>query len=353
MWGDFTDHQGTQTRSAASLTKVATTIAVLTEFEPDYRFTTEIYGVGQAINGTWQGDLIINSEGNPMMVWEEGFALAHGLEDLGIKRIEGNLIVVGNLFMNYQSDPQVAGNLLKQSFNSNNWPPQASQVYGVMASKLPKPQLAITGQVKLSDQLPANSKLLLSHKSLKLQEIIRQMNIHSNNKIAEMLADRVGGGPAVAQTAATLTQVPPGEIKLINGSGLGVDNRISPRAACGMFLALEKQLQPYNLTVGDLFPVGNKDRNVGTMEDRRIPPGVAIKTGTLREVSALAGLIPDQERGSVCFAIINGGSGKIPYLRGQQDNFLQNLTQNWTIEDAFLDGVPSEQLGDRDRLTLF
>jgi D-alanyl-D-alanine carboxypeptidase/D-alanyl-D-alanine-endopeptidase (penicillin-binding protein 4) len=247
----------------------------------------------------------------------------------------------------------VTGNLLKQSFNSNNWPPQASQVYGAMGIKLPKPQVAITGQVKLSDQLPADGKLLLSHKSLKLQEIIRQMNIHSNNKIAEMLAYRVGGGPAVAQTAAKLTQVPLGEIKLINGSGLGVDNRISPRAACGMFLALEKQLQPYNLTVGDLFPVGNKDRNVGTMEDRRIPQGVAIKTGTLREVSALAGLIPDQERGSVCFAIINGGSGKIPYLRGQQDNFLQNLTQNWTIEDAFLDGAPTEQLGDRDRITLF
>ena len=54
----------------------------------------------------------------------------------------------------------------------------------------------------------------------------------------------------------------------------------------------------------DFFPVAGRDRT-GTMVDRNIPYGITVKTGTLWEVSALAGMIPTAERGPIWFAIIN------------------------------------------------
>jgi len=45
-------------------------------------------------------------------------------------------------------------------------------------------------------------------------------------------------------------------------------------------------------------------------------------------VSALAGVMPTQERDRVWFAIINGGNN-IWEFRQQQDQLLDQLTQNW------------------------
>jgi D-alanyl-D-alanine carboxypeptidase/D-alanyl-D-alanine-endopeptidase (penicillin-binding protein 4) len=155
------------------------------------------------------------------------------------------------------------------------------------------------------------------------------MNIYSNNHIAQMLADYVGGAEFVEQTATKLAQIESGEIKLINGSGLGVDNRISPRAVCSMYLALENKLEGSPINLGDLFPVAGVD-NKGTIEYRSLPNGVLMKTGTLAQVSALAGVIPTVDRGQVCFAIINQG-GAIESLRSQQDKLMQELANHWQL----------------------
>jgi D-alanyl-D-alanine carboxypeptidase/D-alanyl-D-alanine-endopeptidase (penicillin-binding protein 4) len=53
-----------------------------------------------------------------------------------------------------------------------------------------------------------------------------------------------------------------------------------------------------------------------------------VKTGTLNEVSALAGVLPTRDRGLVWFALINRGTD-IEDLRRQQDRLLQLLTQQW------------------------
>ena len=134
--------------------------------------------------------------------------------------------------------------------------------------------------------------------------------------------------------------MPPAEIQLINGSGLGVENRVSPRAAVAMLGAIQRSLQSEQLTVADLFPVAGRDRK-GTLYARGIPAGSAVKTGTLRDVSALAGVMPTRDRGLVWFAIINRGSN-VPKLRKQQDQLLQNSLQQWgTAIDLPEDITPS------------
>jgi D-alanyl-D-alanine carboxypeptidase/D-alanyl-D-alanine-endopeptidase (penicillin-binding protein 4) len=173
------------------------------------------------------------------------------------------------------------------------------------------------------------------------------MNVYSNNKIAEILAKKIGGGQKVAEITAELAKVSPREIQLINGSGLGVDNRISPRASCKMLMALSQQLEGKNISIADLFPVSNFGRQ-GTIEDRNIPSGLAVKTGTLATVSALAGVFPTQQRGNVCFAIINYGNN-IEKMRQKQDILLQNLAQHWQIESLKPLSENSSYFGDPER----
>ena len=156
------------------------------------------------------------------------------------------------------------------------------------------------------------------------------MNVYSNNYIAESLTQKMGGGKKVAQITAQVAKVPPEEILLINGSGLGVDNRISPRAASAMFMALDEMLKESPINLGDLFPVAGVDVT-GTIEDRLIPDGIAGKTGTLAVVSAYSGAMETVEREKVYFAIINYGNG-IPRMRRNQDILLKKLEQHWQLQ---------------------
>ncbi|MCY7277123.1 MAG: D-alanyl-D-alanine carboxypeptidase, partial [Phormidesmis sp. CAN_BIN44] len=191
--------------------------------------------------------------------------------------------------------------------------------------------------------------LLLRHRSLPLTDILKRMNVHSQNEMSQMLADDLGGIQATVEKAANAAGVPAAEIQLVNGSGLSMDNRISPRAACAMFAAIDHYLHPRNFTIADLFPVSGWDRD-GTLQDRDIPRAAVVKTGTLNEVSALAGVLPTRDRGFVWFAIINRGSD-ISSLRKQQEVFLKSLQHQWGSVPSPTMIEPSSWVGTR-RATL-
>ena len=313
--------------SSASLTKIATTLAAVDKWGLDHRFQTRIYRVGEVRNGTLYGDLVIEGEGNPFFVWEEAIAIGEFLNRSGIKEVQGNLKIIAPFYMNYKTQPETAGQLFRQAIDAESWPEVAKKQYEKMTIKIPRPNLKISGKVLVSPIQPMESQLLLRHQSMTLANILKQMNIYSNNVMAEVLAQSAGGAQAVAQLAANAANVPKNEIQLINGSGLGTANRISPRAVVAMLAALERQLADQPLGVADLFPVAGRDRQ-GTTIGRRLPPNTVFKTGTLRSVSALAGILPTQKQGLVWFVVINEGSD-VYELRAQQDIFLRKLGQAW------------------------
>ncbi|BAY43940.1 peptidase S13, D-Ala-D-Ala carboxypeptidase C [Scytonema sp. HK-05] len=323
------NHQGTVPLPAASLTKIATSLVALNNFGPDHQFQTLVSATGPLQNGVLQGDLVITGGGDPLFVWEEAIALGNSLNKMGIKRITGNLVITGNFAMNFQRHPLLAGQMLKQALNATTWPRATTFQHSLMAKGTPKPQVVIAGGVKVEPQLNPQHTLLLRHYSLPLKQIIREMNVYSNNEIAQMLADAVGGAPIVQSTAARLARVPQSEIQLINGSGLGQENRISPRAVCAMFMAVQQEALTHQLTLADLFPVSGFD-NRGTMHSRHLPVATVMKTGTLRDVSALAGVMPTRDRGLVWFAIINRGTNVSAFRTGQ-DQLLQRLSQQLQV----------------------
>ena len=328
-WIDLANHHGTIAQPAASLTKIATTLAALSTWGADYQFETKIYALGAIKDGILQGDLLIEGNQDPFFVWEEAIAVGNALQQLGIRQVTGNLIVNDKFYMNYQLSPLTSGKLLRRSLNDQLWLAETAQQYLTLPLGTPRPQIEILGEIEVTKTLPASRRLLLRHQSLPLAEILKQMNIYSNNYMAQMLADAVGGEKQVASIAAKIAGVSPQEIELINGSGLGEENRISPRAVCKMLIAIAQLLNNSSVAVADLFPVAGRDL-VGTTQNRSLPFGTAVKTGTLNRVSALAGVIPTKERDFIWFAIINGGT-RTEYLREQQDKLLQQLAQHWQL----------------------
>lgn len=324
------ENQGNIPLSAASLTKIATTLVALETWGADHQFETRVGANGIVDGGVVQGDLIIQGGGDPFFVWEEAIALGNTLNQMGINRVSGNLMIAGNFAMNFETDPVAAGELLKQGLNADLWNAEATAQHQTLPAGTARPRIVIDGSVQVVPIAEAESQTavpLVRHRSLPLAEILKALNTYSNNVMSDLLAEQLGGAATVAQKAAERVRVPTNEIQLINGSGLGVENQISAKAVCAMLVAIQQDVAPLKMTVADLFPVVGRER--GTLGGRRIPTGSAVKTGTLDEVSALAGAFPTRDRGLVWFAMIHVGTADLDLLHNEQDLLLQTLQQQW------------------------
>ncbi|MGD1858471.1 MAG: D-alanyl-D-alanine carboxypeptidase [Leptolyngbyaceae cyanobacterium] len=321
-------HQPYQAMPSASLTKMATTLAALETWPIDHRFETTIGYTGTLENGVVNGDLVIRWTGDPYFVWEEAIALANTLNQRGIQQVTGNLVILGEFAMNFEPDSYRSGELFMQAVDVSRWSDEVYYVHSTMPANTPAPSLAIAGEIIVQPLAtnPLTPTWLVRHKSLSLAPLLKAMNIYSNNEMAEQFARAVGGSGTVAAKASEKTGVPIEEIRLINGSGLGIENRLSPRAVVAILLDIQRQLQAHDLSISDVMPVFGQDE--GTLIYRELPNQAALKTGTLNTVSSLAGYFPTRDRGPVWFSIQNWG-GDLELFRAQQDALLLALQAHW------------------------
>jgi D-alanyl-D-alanine carboxypeptidase/D-alanyl-D-alanine-endopeptidase (penicillin-binding protein 4) len=168
--------------------------------------------------------------------------------------------------------------------------------------------------------------------------MLKYMNLHSSNDLAEAFAAEMGGSQATLETVLSTSGLPPQEVQLQNGSGLGEANKMTPRAVVGIFIAIQRRLAGLNLDLKDAFPVSGQD--IGTLEDRTMPKGAVVKTGTLWNVSALAGYIPTEKEGRVWFAIMNEGDDYVDGFRKSQDVVLNQMVQNFALNGGASAPIP-------------
>ncbi len=325
------NYNGTLPLPAASVTKVATTLAALRELGPDHRFVTRIGVVGTIDNGTVNGDLIVEGGEDPFFIWEEAIAIGNLLTELGIERVTGDLLVSGKFYMNYKADAIVAGNFFKQGIDASLWDAEAETQYQTLPPGTPRPQVAIAGEVRPISTPPGDTNWLIAHDSFPVAELLEKMNQYSNNYIADMLANSVGGPNAVVQSVVEATGVPAAEIQLSNGSGLGEENKISARMAAAMWLAIADLLQEYNMTVADVFAVVGEDE--GILEARPLPNFLVTKSGSLNSVATISGGLPTQERDIIWFGMMNYGNDT-GTLRVQQEALLGRFLSQWGTVSA-------------------
>ncbi len=318
----------------ASNVKVATAYAVLKTFGPDFRFKTDIWTDGQidSATGTLNGNLYVSGK-DPMFNFEHGVAVANELNRLGIRSISGDLIVTDNFAMSYNMQPQSSGNSLLAAMNSarrSTAATRAWQNYLVSSKKsaITVPSVEMSGRVYVQ-ALPTNARLLFSHESAPIREIIKVTLCYSNNFLAERLGDMLGGAFAVARIVQLNAQIPPEEFYIQTASGLGT-NRVTPRAMMRLLRTLRNELAKNKMTFADIMPVAGIDK--GTLErrfDTDFARGSVVgKTGTLGStdggVSALSGEI-QTKNGKLLFVIFNQ-RGSVARFRAFQ-NSLVSLIQ--------------------------
>jgi serine-type D-Ala-D-Ala carboxypeptidase/endopeptidase (penicillin-binding protein 4) len=356
------EYQGQVPRPAASITKVATTLAALSTWGPMHRFETRVGWQGSLEDGVISGDLIIEGGSDPFFVWEEAIALGNALQQLGIRKVTGNLVIAGDFTMNFETSPAKSGQLLKQALNSAEWDYAVEEAHRSMGVGIARPTVPISGQVQVSSVSLGNqaSGWLIRHDSMPLVAVLKAMNIYSNNAMAEQIANALGGPEAVMKKVEEAAGVLPAEISISNGSGLGEENKMSPRAAVVMLQKIQYLLRSSageaseNFTISDIFPIAGADG--GTVEDRSIPENAVVKTGTLAVVSALAGALPTQKKGVVWFSVLNYGEG-LDNLRSRQDKVLSDLEQQWgkaaeippELKTSVRIGVDPYRVGDKRR----
>src|SRR5262249_33642542 len=99
----------------ASVMKVATSFTALEKLGFDYRFPTTFNTNGHlSQDGVLYGDLIIGGSGDPGFFSENLFLTVENLHKLGIKEIDGDLLIVTPFYFNFgAASPKTAYEMIE------------------------------------------------------------------------------------------------------------------------------------------------------------------------------------------------------------------------------------------------
>jgi D-alanyl-D-alanine carboxypeptidase/D-alanyl-D-alanine-endopeptidase (penicillin-binding protein 4) len=189
------------------------------------------------------------------------------------------------------------------------------------------PSLKITGETITSSGVNSgNLKLLAVHTSLPLVRVLKGQNDFSNNWMAGVIGDLVGGPESVERFLEDTIHLKPEDVRIVTASGLG-SNYISPRAMAQILGKLTSYLAKQHIGLEELLPVAGID--AGTLERRftdAFRGSVVGKTGTLHSVSALAGLAFTRNKGPLLFVIFNHGGSPYSFRAAQDETIKKVIT---------------------------
>ena len=308
----------------ASNEKLTVSFTALHELGATYRFRTEIFGRGYQEESVWHGDVFLKGFGDPTLTSLQVERLATQIADLGITRIDGRVYGDESWF-----DAQRTAPGWKASYYINECPPLSALIvdrgwYDHHTAR--QPALAAAGELKLLlrkhgvasgtvglGRAPEDAYALAQVESDPLPAVVAEMDHESDNFIAEMLLKEVGaetGDAGTTAAGATVVRrdlvaagVPLAGVRITDGSGLSLDDRLTARALAALLVAVWDDVDLRNPFWASL-PIAGIN---GTLDKRlRKPPArgaVRAKTGTTDRASALSGYVRNQYG----FAVLQNG----------------------------------------------
>ena len=324
----------------ASNEKLAVTYAALTALGASFTIETDVLGEGAQAGTTWNGDLVLKGYGDPTLSSRRLAELARQVRADGILRVSGRVLGDESWF---DSRRTAAG--WKASFYLTESPPLSALVvdralYGrftstdpaLAAARLFRTALAragvrVTGGAAhgtADDAAPP----LAAVESPPLAAIVRSMDRVSDNFTAEMLVKELGAVQAGQGTTAAgvgvvtgllaAAGIPLGGVRLVDGSGLSLLDRLTPNALVALLTTMWSD-DDVRLELLASLPLAGR---TGTLHDRmRGGPATGIvraKTGTTSNASALSGFVADRYVFSV---LQNGFPVSLTWARVAQDRF--------------------------------
>jgi D-alanyl-D-alanine carboxypeptidase/D-alanyl-D-alanine-endopeptidase (penicillin-binding protein 4) len=184
----------------------------------------------------------------------------------------------------------------------------------VFAEVLAARGIVLAGPVETSSQpLPVAVRVLAAHDSPSLLEILKAINKTSQNLHAEMMlrllgARRRGVGSAEAGREAVgeflrRVGVEPSAWAIQDGSGLSRSDVLTPHEMVSLLAAMDRH--PRSAAFRETLPIAGRD---GTLKNRMkggaAEGRVVAKTGTLRQVNALAGYVTTRGGSRLAFVAV-------------------------------------------------
>jgi D-alanyl-D-alanine carboxypeptidase/D-alanyl-D-alanine-endopeptidase (penicillin-binding protein 4) len=184
---------------------------------------------------------------------------------------------------------------------------------------------------------PGGATVLAVHRSKPLAVILRDLNKHSNNFVAEELLKAISahtlgppgttaGGASLAAGFLRSVGADSSAFRVADGSGLSRDNRLTPRAILSV---VRRMLGDYGAApefVASLS-VGGIDGTLGRrMDENDLRGAVRAKTGLLDGVTAISGILHTRSRGDFLFSmIVNGFDGEPKEVHELEERVLTAL----------------------------
>ena len=311
----------------ASVNKLFTTATALTLYGPEGHLTTRALGdVGVDPAGVLIGDLYLKGGGDPYFGSAQAVQLADELFfQHGLREITGRVVgdesafdsLRGTISEGYRVTSEV-GPLSALTFNRGRsgvrrpWFQKSPARYAAREfTKALRRRGVVIGGGARTGRTPVAALSLAEHSSPTLAELVRVTNGPSDNFNAEMLMKGLGaefgtagstraGTAVVRKTMAGFGLRP----RVVDGSGLSRGNRTSPRQVVRLLDHMSSE-EESGLAFGASLPVAGRS---GTLSDRMRRTAARnrcqAKTGTLRDVSALAGYCTTTSGARVAFAIL-------------------------------------------------
>jgi len=98
-------HQADVAMNPASVMKLLTTFAALELLGPTYTWRTPVWLDGPVHQGVLQGNLVIQGQGDPKLVLERLWLLLRRVQALGVRRIDGDIVLDRSAFEVPAADP--------------------------------------------------------------------------------------------------------------------------------------------------------------------------------------------------------------------------------------------------------
>jgi serine-type D-Ala-D-Ala carboxypeptidase/endopeptidase (penicillin-binding protein 4) len=341
------EHNADRLFNPASVTKIATSLTAISRLGPDFKFRTSLYtdGTLDPSTGVLHGSLYVIGSGDPAFFSENAMMIADKLNRNGIRELDGNLVVLGQFYFNFSANREASAKAFRAALTPETWTAQVRASYprflairaaedhmgdaagAGQAAPPPSgpPSLKISGKT-ITDPAVNTSKLapLAVHTSLPLSRVLKALNDFSNNWMATVIGNLVGGPDAVERFLKMELGFKEDEVRFATSSGLGA-NAISPRGTVNMLRKLITYLEGKGMGLEDILPIAGVD--AGTLEKRftdAFRGSVVGKTGTLSSVSALAGVAYTRGKGPLLFVIYNHG-GSAHRFRAAQDETIKKL----------------------------
>jgi D-alanyl-D-alanine carboxypeptidase/D-alanyl-D-alanine-endopeptidase (penicillin-binding protein 4) len=327
-------------RLPASVQKLYTTTTALLDFGPNATLTTSVLGVGQQSGGTFSGTLYLRGGGDPTFGsagfdhanYNAGASLQRLVFNLeattGIHALNGSVVADESMFDSDRGTPatgeqpsiDVEGELSALSFNrgwANNdgtvfFKHPATESGQQFVSALKAAGIRVPRSVRVtSGRTPANANRLTVVHSPRIAKLIALTNTPSDNFFAETLLKDLGARYGTAGTTAAGAAVVRSKIsqslgihlRVNDGSGLSRFDRTTPFDV----VALLRQMAQNPAFTGSLAVAGETGTLIHEMRGTDAQGRCRGKTGTLHDVSNVAGYCTARDGHTLAYALMMNG----------------------------------------------